>query len=265
MSEKYWEQPFKWNEAAKKAGKPAKVFCASMADVFEDNPQVIEWRHRLFDLIVATPYLTWQLLTKRAENIMPFVPPSWQDQFPENVWMGGSAENQKRLEEQVKYLVHVPAVVRYLSLEPLLGPLTLPVDCNDGSGFFDWVIVGGESGTHARPMHPDWVRSLRDQCHDMGTSFFFKQWGEWYTDKIRIDTGEPSFAMWRSYEHFTQKLWAKKGDVCVDMAGDTCNIGQDFMHAEYPVAIMQRIGKGKSGHMLDGKEYREFPSVNHQP
>jgi protein gp37 len=240
MSDKYWVQPLKWNEAAKSAGKPAKVFCASMADVFEDHPQVVQYRERLFELIMATPYLTWQLLTKRSENILRFSPRSWQDGFPENVWAGGSAENQERLKEQSEYLIHVPAIVRFLSCEPLLGPLTLPIDANDGCTFFEWVIAGGESGPHARPMHPDWVRSLRDQCHNTGTPFFFKQWGEW-----------------RQYDH-----WAGDNKRPLGMFKDNVfregNIAWDHTKASVHMA---KVGKKEAGRLLDGVEWNEFPRL----
>lgn len=243
MGEKYWAQPLKWNEAAKKAGIPAKVFCASMADVFEGNPQVIPFRERLFDLVMATPFLTWQLLTKRAENIMRFSPRSWRESFPENVWAGGSAENQKRLEEQMEYLVHVPAVVRFLSCEPLLGPLTLPVDCNDGSGFVEWVIVGGESGPHARPMHPDWVRSLRDQCQSAGVPFFFKQYGDW----------SPIDQPWK--QDNIKPL--ANNERWLNLAG-----GYGFHGDE--VWRIRKVGKKAAGHLLDGREWNEFPHPQNQ-
>lgn len=232
MSEKYWTQPQRWNEEAKQSGKVHRVFCASMADVFEGHKQTLEHLSRLFDLIIATPYLTWQLLTKRPENILGLVPKSWRELFPSNVWMGTSAENQEELEKRIEHLIHVPAHVLYLSCEPLLGPLTLPVDVNDGAGFVDWIIAGGESGPRARPMHPDWVRSLRDQCQVTGTAFFFKQWGE--------------------YLPFCQS----DGDN-----GVTFGTKRFFRspHNEDKENIYYKLGKKISGSMLDGKHHKDFP------
>jgi protein gp37 len=205
-SEKVWSGPLRWDKAAEKAGVKARVFCSSMADVFEDRPELVEHRARLFALIARTPNLIWQLLTKRPENILRLVPESWLGRFPDNVWIGTTVEDQRRANERIPVLLAVPAVVRFLSCEPLIGPVDLdPGRCDvhgtqfargghctecaangysselsyghwlDGIG---WVIAGGESGAGARPMHPDWARALRDQCADSDVAFFFKQWGE---------------------------------------------------------------------------------------
>lgn len=236
MSEKYWTQPQRWNEEAKQSGKVHRVFCASMADVFEGHKQTLEHLSRLFDLIIATPYLTWQLLTKRPENILGLVPKSWRELFPSNVWMGTSAENQEELEKRIEHLIHVPAHVLYLSCEPLLGPLTLPVDVNDGAGFVDWIIAGGESGPRARPMHPDWVRSLRDQCEATGTAFFFKQFGE-YLPACQTDYIDVEFA--KENEKFRRQFPSPH------------NPGK--MNNYY------KVGKKAAGSMLDGKHHKDFP------
>jgi protein gp37 len=177
QTDKYWNEPIRWNRECEKLGITRKVFCASMADVFEDHPQVEISRLRLWNLIEATPNLKWLLLTKRPENIMTMIPVRWREQLPDNVWIGTTVENQKTAEERIEHLIHVPAVVKFLSMEPLLGPVNLPVDANDGSGFVDWIITGGESGHGSRRTNPDWFRHLRDQCKKMRTPFFFKQWG----------------------------------------------------------------------------------------
>lgn len=171
---KHWTEPFKWRDKAEKAGLPAKVFCASMADVFEDRDDHIEDRNRLFTLIELTaPHLIWQLLTKRPENVRRLVGDRWQD-WPENVWLGTTVEDQKRANERVPELLGVPAKVRFLSCEPLLERVVIP-------GFDilrpDWVIVGGESGPKHRPLDLDAARSLRDKCQTAGVAFFFKQVG----------------------------------------------------------------------------------------
>jgi protein gp37 len=216
FGDKHWAEPLKWNAAAERDGVRRRVFCASMADVFDNRwPDGI--RDRLWQLILATPGLDWLLLTKRPQNISKMLPPDWGNGYP-NVWLGTTVENQEEADRRIPHLLAVPAAVRFLSCEPLLGPVDLtalnirawtgdpvPADADSGwrfsalsgehwfrgdDGFsyggdgpvlsaIDWVIAGGESGPGARPMHPDWARSLRDQCAAAGVSFMFKQWGEY--------------------------------------------------------------------------------------
>jgi protein gp37 len=146
--------------------RPRRIFVNSMSDLFhEDVP--IDWIRRGFDVMAATPQHTYQILTKRADRLRRLAPLL---QWPPNVWMGVSVENQV-FAFRAKRLRQVPAAVRFLSVEPLLGPVAL-----DLAGI-DWVIVGGESGPAARPMNPEWARSVRDQCLAAGVAFFFKQWG----------------------------------------------------------------------------------------
>ena len=174
FGEKHWQEPLKWNEDALQAGERRRVFCSSMADVFEDHPQLIDERLRLWKLIDQTPQLDWLLLTKRPENIDYMAPCSWvADGFPGNVWLGVSAENQAMADKRIPILAGIPATVRFLSCEPLLGPL----DLSEWLDFISWVIVGGESGPKARPMNPDWVRSIRGQCNGAGVAYFVKQMG----------------------------------------------------------------------------------------
>jgi protein gp37 len=237
MSANYWKQPIKWNKEAGKEGVRRRVFCASMADVFEDHPAV-EWpRTNLWGLIETTPNLDWLLLTKRPENIISMIPPAWQKRGPRNVWYGTSAEDQKRLDERLPHLLAVPAQVRFLSCEPLLGPINLGLFRLGTGGYgttaplwcgLQWVIVGGESGPGARLMHPDWARSLRDQCQatgSEGTRFFFKQWGE-YAPFF----GRPS-------------EWPER------IPRFTFDDGQDMM----------RLGKHNAGRTLDGRTWDQFP------
>jgi protein gp37 len=171
MSPSYWEAPLRWNREAALQRESRLVFCSSMADVFEDHPIVEQERSKLWPLIVETPWLIWLLLTKRPQNILAMAPYGWQ--WPANIWVGTSVENQRRAEERIPVLLNVPARVRFLSCEPLLGPLDLSV----WLPFLHWVIVGGESGIAARPMEPPWPLSLRDQCQFACVPFFFKQWG----------------------------------------------------------------------------------------
>lgn len=170
---KHWQEPLRWHRLALEKGRRMRVFCASMADVFEDNRSIEDERQKLWFLIEETPMLDWLLLSKRPENMRTFAP--WRDAWPANAWAMTSVENQEVAEKRIPELVNVPAVVRGLSVEPLLGP----VDLSPWISEVQWVIVGGESGPNARPMHPDWVRQIRDQCKGTGVAFFFKQWGEW--------------------------------------------------------------------------------------
>lgn len=241
MSDKYWEQPRKWNELAAAAGERHRVFCSSMADVFEDHPTNNRERPRLFDLINETPHLDWLLLTKRPENIMGMLIDAgrgFQD-LPPHIWIGTSIESQEYADKRIPQLLKVPAHVRFLSCEPLLEPIDLSEwlvyerRLASPSHFYEetpihWVIVGGESGPGARPMNPAWARSLRDQCQAAGVAYHFKQWGEYrYGDKRaqREDNGSITFH-------------------------------DDGM----PMYI--RVGKHAAGRQLDGREWNEFPWVN---
>ncbi len=168
-----WSQPLRWNRDAQQEGRQHRVFCASMADIFEFHPQLDEPRARLWDLVEATPHLDWQLLTKRPMNILRMVPASWRAGLPANVWIGTSVEDQERANLRIPHLVRVPARVRFLSCEPLLGP----VDLTPWLDELHWVITGGESGPRARSLDPDWVRGLRDQCQTAGVALFHKQNG----------------------------------------------------------------------------------------
>jgi protein gp37 len=177
MSEHHWRQPLRWNCQARDRGKPIKVFCASMADVFEDRPDLEPPRQRLWMLIEQTPMLYWQLLTKRPENVTPMVP--WRDAWPDNVWIGTSVENSRHT-FRVDILRELPAAVRFISAEPLLGSLFLNGERNRwplALDRVDWVIAGGESGPRHRPVNLDWVRELRDACISAGVPFFYKQQG----------------------------------------------------------------------------------------
>ena len=173
LSDAYWRQPVAWDREAASDGVRRRVFCASMADVFEDRRDLDPLRERLWDLIGRTPNLDWLLLTKRPQVVGRLVP--WADDWPHNVWLGTTVENQRWANRRLPELTAHPANVRFLSCEPLLGPIDLD-PWLQGVG---WVIVGGESGGNARPMNPQWAESLRDQCGAAGIPFHFKQWGNW--------------------------------------------------------------------------------------
>lgn len=196
-SDENWAKPRRWNKDAEKAGERRRVFCASMADVFEDYPKIMAgWRARLGSLIQETPSLDWLLLTKRPENVYRMLPDFWINfsepyGMPDNFWIGTSVENQEAADARIPELLRIPARVKFLSCEPLIGPIDLQFAKHERtsddrrwefprSQLIDWVIVGGESGRDARPMRRDWVTSLRDQCQAAGVPFFFKQWGEFH-------------------------------------------------------------------------------------
>lgn len=170
-----WNQPRQWN---KKAGRQ-RVFCASLADVFDDEVP-IEWLHDLLNLIDECQNLDWLLLTKRPQNIFSRMDAAMNGNFDRlktfaehmpHVWLGVSAENQEEWDTRLGLLKPIKARVHFVSAEPLLGPIEM------GSLQPDWLIVGGESGAHARPMERAWVESLRDQANERGVAFHFKQWG----------------------------------------------------------------------------------------
>lgn len=188
-----WTDLFKWDKDAQKDNVRRRVFVQSMSDFFEDHPQVIPWRERAFKILEQLQWLDVQLLTKRPENILRMAPPHWLDNWPAHIWAGTSVEDQKNADERIPHLMAIPSKVRFLSCEPLLGPVDLwgaRYDQPDGSrlgaisGWADyainWVIVGGESGPHRRPMDLQWARDIQRDCKAAGTAFFMKQW-----DKVK--------------------------------------------------------------------------------
>jgi Bacteriophage protein gp37 len=174
---KTWRDPIKWNKQAEGAAERPRVFCASLADVFDNHKSIEQaWRRELWDLIDQTPNLDWLLLTKRPQNIVKFSPERWFTRgIPSNVWLGTTVENQEEADRRIPHLIQCPARVLFLSCEPLLGPLSIRRYVHK----LDWIITGGESGPRARPSNPQWFRDLRDQCSAADVPFLFKQWGEW--------------------------------------------------------------------------------------
>ena len=290
-----WKKPLAWNKQAEAEGVRKRVFCASLADVFEDRPELHKWRTDLFTLILQTSNLDWLLLTKRPENVMPSIDAAFEiaqesdmssdakkslfawslGALPNNVWIGTSVENQEQADKRIPELLKVPAKVRFLSMEPLLGPVDLrhfltifdhcPEDseeegCEGCHGLpnidehgecnavftkqLNWVICGGESGPHARPMHPDWARSLRDQCQAAGVPFLFKQWGEWVDVENLEDDWEG--ARRRHWPDSLSRLRMEHPPAhCI--GGDT---------------EVARVGKHAAGRELDGRTWDQFPEVH---
>jgi len=202
--EKNWNLPRKWNKQAEKNGVRYRVFCSSLADVFDNHKSILpEWRADLWQLIRETPHLDWLLLTKRPQNIAKMLPLDWIYGY-ENVWLMTTVENQAEADKRIWSLLSVPAVVHGLSMEPLLSAVNIRPwltkspygdcsGCTDSRGddgthsegtiqhprrnSISWVIAGGESGADFRFSNPDWFRSIRDQCQEAGVPFLFKQWG----------------------------------------------------------------------------------------
>lgn len=184
-----WDAPHTWNKKADKQGKRLKVFAASMADVFDEEVDP-SWRDDFWEVVKACPNLDFQILTKRPQNIQSMLPDDWGEHGWKNVWLGTSVEDQTRADERIPILSNIPAVVRFLSVEPLLAPVTLDLS------HIQWVICGGESGRGARPMEPAWAISVRDQCLAQKVPFFFKQWG----GKNKKLTGKRlEGKLWRQY------------------------------------------------------------------
>ncbi|MBP6818293.1 MAG: phage Gp37/Gp68 family protein [Ferrovibrio sp.] len=267
--------------------RPRRIFVNSTSDLFHDQVKE-EWLDHIFAVMMLSPQHTFQILTKRPDRMamymtaprrsaniaravvdMAIADPSLlkRDPWPvasigdidlpddiemaywplPNVWLGTSVEDQASFNDRYPHLLETPAAVRFISAEPLLGPITLdnlPVPRPD------WVICGGESGPGARPMHPDWARSLRDQCAAANVPFFFKQWGEWAPEVGAVDgwsiddDPETSRFPHRDWEgdHFGTPYTRQWMD---DVDDDT----------------VSRIGKKAAGRLLDGREHSDFPAV----
>lgn len=267
-----WKQPLKWDRDAApdfKAEHPwfgprPRVFCASLADWLDDEVPV-EWLGDLIDLISRTPNLDWLLLTKRPQNwksrmeelvivadcagrfdVAQFVRKWISGTAPENVWLGTTAEDQVRADERIPVLLSIPAKVRFLSCEPLLGAIDLsariPGGITPAAGYvpaIHWVICGGESGKDARPMHPNWARSLRDQCAAAGIAFHFKQWGEWMPLDQVIHRLGPD--------------WSATGGAMIERGVHVHDWPDGSKGAKF--------GKLTAGRLLDGVEHNAFPEV----
>lgn len=369
-SDTNWKKPLQWNKAAAAAGERHRVFCASLADVFEDfRGKVIDhhggemllcrscggsnvmhrecWtpgetnicfcrnsacpdfqedqpkmpgtldhlRMKLFNLILQTPNLDWLLLTKRPENVCRMMPFHRSELPLPNIWVGTSVENQEQADKRIPELLKIPAQVRFLSMEPLLGRVDLfksvkptPEDvdafyqqfdddawqcdrCGGGGvveyddapeewgedcpslqnhlipcrqcGEIDyqrqqsidhylvkqsihWVIVGGESGRNARPMHPDWARSLRDQCQAAGVPFFFKQHGEW-APAYEVEDEDLQVALEQDTKY----------------TSSNSPLQHEFEHGVGGARTSFRVGKHAAGRKLDGRTWDEVPEVHH--
>lgn len=264
--------------------KPTRVFVNSMSDLFHDEVNK-EWIAEIFGVMAAARRHTFQLLTKRHGRMRSLLnDPNFAHKVRHraqgkglaisdftwplpNLWLGVSVENQQWANIRIRPLMQTPAAVRFLSCEPLLGPVKLHrghTHCptHDIPGGFctggcpdliapDWLISGGESGRKARPAHPDWFRALRDQCQDYRIAYFHKQNGEW-ADRTQI-TGD---------DRATASVWDDKRVLYVHPAdGRTQGHGDWGMHDHLEGwACVQRVGKKKAGRELDGRTHDAFPT-----
>ena len=249
------KQPFTWK-------KPRHIFVVSMGDLFHNDVDPV-WIFRVFNIIGSCSLQKhiFLLLTKRPETMKAAIEayckivrefrqnsnmnPDFE--FYDNVWLGVTAENQQRADECLPILLQIPAAKHFVSIEPMLGPVDLHIRdtqadiiwrrTHGGSyqrEFLDWVILGGESGPGARPMHPDWARSVRDQCQEARVPFFFKQWGEW---KPCESYGEAVYSTGRKH------CDSKSTDDLTDWS-----------------FIMNKVGKKAAGRLLEGQEWNERPT-----
>ena len=218
--ESHWKQPIAWNRQAVENRQRARVFCASMSDVFEDNDNLLVERERLWKIIPETEMLDWLLLTKRPENFAKLTP--FNKKWPRNVWAMVTTETQEYAEKRIPYLLEIDSEIRGLSIEPMLGPVDLSKWIKD----INWVIVGGESGPKSRPMNPDWIRPIRDLCVEAGVAFFFKQWGNWVPLSM-------------------------ENSMKIELLTQNGNIEQLNMH---------RVSKKNAGSNIDGQHWKQIPN-----
>jgi len=272
------DRPLRWR-------KPRRIFVNSMSDLFHASVPD-EYIAKVFAVMAAARHHTFQVLTKRHARMrsllssddfqhlfaqaylnLPTRPGSLVEWPLPNVWLGASVENQQWANIRIPALLMTPAAVRFISAEPLLGPVDLTrVAWTRGGGThldvangrhgvpdvwqaaakqLDWVIVGGESGRGARPMHPDWARSLRDQCESAGVPFTFKQWGEWAP-------GHRNVRLSKHRWQYESTRFAPDGTVYKANEPDLYS---------YPgMTSLLRVGKRKAGRELDGKTHEGMPT-----
>ena len=220
---------------AARRGVRERVFVNSMSDTFEGRDDLNGARVALFSIAEKVTNLNLLLLTKRPQNVCGMVPPAWLVAWPAHVWIGTTAGTQASADERVPELLKIPAKVRFLSCEPLLDGINLRgwLGSRRFGNPIHWIICGGESGAGARPMHPGWARSLRDQCADAGVPFFFKQWGEWYPFEENVQPGD-------GVESFTVDGGPKATQIMGSVA-------------------VARVGKAAAGRLLDDVDHSAFP------
>ena len=233
------DEPGRWK-------KPSMIFVVSMGDLFHEDVSEFDIKAILYE-IAQTRRHTFLCLTKRPERMVQIASDygDFRGDFP-NLWLGVTAENQQRADERIPKLLSIPAAKHFVSIEPMLGPVNLnklyesigglPHPSGGWATPISWVICGGETGPKARPMHPDWVRSLRDECVAAGVPFFFKGWGEWQPVRD-MDIFDPLVGMKTSDKRY------------YSLPQNSCGAG------------MIRVGKKKAGRELDGRLWEEMPNA----
>ena len=242
------EKAIKWNDLTGKDrpgkpwlnGLPRRIFVNDLSDGFCPDVDAYGWLLPHLDAMEDAPHI-WLLLTKWPDRMGEFF--ASIGGAPDNFYLGVSVENQAAADERIPLLLQTPAAVHYVSVEPMLGPIDLSQHLSSSCllttvKHLQWIICGGESGPGARPMHPDWARSLRDQCQAAGVPFFFKQWGE--------------FAPESHWKDFSMAQRNRKGAVF------------SFRDKRWPQnQRMYKVGKKTAGNLLDGRTWQEFPQ--HRP
>lgn len=270
-------QPLSWK-------KPRRIFVNSMSDLFHESVPD-SFIDEVFAIMAICPQHTFQILTKRPERMreylrygarqeligicaeyvggldrhLPDLSARWKLPL-QNVWLGVSIENQQTADERIPLLLDTPAAVRWISAEPLLGPVDLmncehpnysiPADyisgqdsrCGDDQGTLDWVVVGGESGPKARPTHPSWAETLRDQCAAASVPFLFKQWGEWFPARTLPASTLLAYDRW----------------CFISEAGGSPE-PMDGRQFDFTYEKMGKIGKTAAGRLLDGVQHDGYP------
>lgn len=285
-----WTWPMRWRGSpkAKAEGRRSRIFVGDMSDLFhEDRPDAVI--DRVFAVMALCPQFDFQVLTKRAARMRDYVGTRAGDYevvLPDhavamtgspcaahvedvpwplpNVWLGVSAERQKEADDRIPDLLATPAAVRFVSAEPLIGPIDFTRIGTHGGwydslkgwrnvretpapeGVVDWIIAGGESGKDARPAHPDWFRSIRDQCQAAGVAFFFKQWGEWVPGENA--SGPPPTRTEQTADWFDDHWYFGRM---------TPKQSEELHRDDEP--DVYRVGKHRAGRLLDGREWSEFP------
>ncbi len=266
LNRQWLDQPLRWTT-------PRMIFVCAHGDLFAEGVDQV-WIDHVFAVMALAPQHTFQVLTKRPERMREYLlgmssrrsfiagygalvrggnlPDHYETAYEAiaktlpNVWLGVSVEDQRRADERIPVLLETPAAIRWISAEPLLGPL----DLTSGHGQLDWVVAGGESGRGARPMHPEWARQLRDQCAVAGVPFLFKQWGEWVPQVGAVDgwtiPDDPEISR-IDHRDWEDDHWGEpyRPMWCDDLDDDT----------------VSRVGKRYAGRLLDGVEHNGFPEV----
>lgn len=232
------DKPLNWKE-------PRRIFVCSMSDLF--HPKVpFGFIDKVYKVMREAKHHTFQVLTKRPKVLYEYCEQRGRGTWPKNVHIGVSISNQAEANEKIPILLQIPAAVRWLSVEPLLSKIDLTPWLNlDSSSLISWVVVGGESGPGSRQMHPNWVRSIRDQCVAAGVPFFFKQWGKWGVAELIPNDRQKRLRIVGGSEPLSPNTIFK--------------IFPENENSTIPRTGWVKVGKKKAGRILDGREWNQLP------